>query len=57
MSVLSNKYCYIENFEIDSNKIVDTNATDILAEIQHIIKDDTLNDFEMIEKIVKFWYA
>ena len=43
---------YIEDFEIDADKIADTTATKMLAEIQQIIKNENYSDFEMIEEIV-----
>ena len=39
--------------EIDANKITNTVAINILAEIQKIIKNNNYSDFEMIEEIVK----
>lgn len=44
---------HIEDFEIDANKITNTVAINILAEIQKIIKNNNYSDFEMIEEIVK----
>jgi len=49
-------YDYINNhigdFEIDADKIADTIATNILEEIQNILKNNTLTDFEIVEEIV-----
>ena len=42
----------IENFEIDENSIADSTAILMLAEIQKIISDDNLDDFDCVEKIV-----
>ena len=42
----------IDNFEIDANKIVNTAAIKILAEIQSIIKNNDYSDFEIVEEIV-----
>ena len=42
----------IEDFEIDANKITDTIAIKILAEIQEILKNDKYTDFEIVEEIV-----
>lgn len=41
----------IEDFEINANEIADTNTIKILAEIQEIIKNENLSDFEIVEKI------
>lgn len=42
----------IEDFEINADEIADTAAIDILEEIQNIIKNDTLTDFEIVEEII-----
>lgn len=42
----------IDNFEIDADKIANTAAIKILAEIQSIIKNDNYSDFEIVEEIV-----
>ena len=42
----------IEDFEIDSSQIADTTATQMLSEIQKIIRDEKYSDFEAIEEIV-----
>lgn len=46
----------ITDFEIDADKIVDTKATMALAEIQKILHQDELDDFEMIDEIVQIFY-
>jgi len=43
----------IEDFEIDADKIADTTAVKIVAKVQAVLKNDRLDDFEMIEEIVK----
>jgi len=43
----------LENFEIDASKIADTVATNMLCEIQSIIKNENFSDFDVIEKIVR----
>ena len=42
----------IDDFEIDSNKVTDTIAIKMLAEIQEIIKNDNYSDFEIVDKII-----
>ena len=42
---------HIENFGIDADRIADTVATKMLLEIQGILKNHTLSDFEMVEEI------
>ncbi len=42
----------IQDFEIDADKIADTVAIKMLAEIQDIIMDDEYSDFEIVEEIV-----
>lgn len=43
----------IRDFEIDADEITDTIAIRMLAEIQHIIKNDAYSDFETIEEIMR----
>ncbi len=43
---------HIKDFEIDADKIADTVAINMLSEIQRIIKNDLLTDFEIVEEIV-----
>lgn len=40
------------DFEIDENKIANTNAIKLLGEIQKIIQNDDDSDFYKVEKIV-----
>jgi hypothetical protein len=42
----------IEDFEIDASKIADTTATQMLSEIQKVIKNESFSDFEIVEEIV-----
>ncbi len=42
----------IEDFEIDASQIADTAATQMLSEIQKVIKNAEYSDFEAIEEIV-----
>ncbi len=42
----------IEAFEIDASQIADTTATQMLSEIQKVIKNAEYSDFEAIEEIV-----
>ncbi|MBQ3053291.1 MAG: hypothetical protein IJC89_00105 [Clostridia bacterium] len=42
----------LENFEINPDFIADTVAINALSEIQKIIKNDELSDFETVERIV-----
>ncbi|MGN0181084.1 MAG: hypothetical protein ACI4DP_01515 [Candidatus Ornithomonoglobus sp.] len=42
----------IENPDIDINEIVQTTAISVLSDIQSVLKDDSLSDFEAIENIV-----
>ena len=42
----------LEDFEIDASQIVDTVATNMVREIQNIIKNENYSDFDAIEKIV-----
>ncbi len=46
----------ITDFEIDADKIVDTKATMALAEIQKILHQDELDDFEIVDEIVQIFY-
>ena len=43
---------HINDFGIDADKITDSVAIKALAEIQGIIKNDDLDDFEIVEEIV-----
>ena len=42
----------IEDFEIDASQIADTTATQVLSEVQKIIKDENYSDIDAIEEIV-----
>ena len=42
----------IEDFEIDASQIADTTATQMLSEIQTVIKNESYSDFDVVEKIV-----
>ena len=42
----------LEDFEIDASQIVDSIATNILREIQCIIRNENYSDFEVIEEII-----
>ena len=42
----------IEDLEIDASQIADTEAIQVLSEIQKGIKNETYSDFEAIEEIV-----
>ncbi len=42
----------IEGFDIDASQIADTTAIQMLSEIQKVIKDENLSDFDAIEEIV-----
>ena len=42
----------LEDFEIDASQIADTVATNMLREIQNIIRNENYSDFDAIEEIV-----
>ena len=42
----------IENLDIDVSPVADTVAISMLREILSVIKDDTLSDFEIVERII-----
>lgn len=42
----------LDTISIDADKIVDTAAITMLSEIQKIIQNDEISDFDAIEKIV-----
>ena len=44
--------CRINDFEIDASKIADTTAITILSEIQEVVKDENISDFDAVERIV-----
>ena len=41
----------IDDFDLDASKIADTTATQVLCEIQNVLKCETNTDFEAIEEI------
>ncbi|MBE7048986.1 MAG: hypothetical protein E7393_06440 [Ruminococcaceae bacterium] len=45
----------IEDFEIDASQITDTTATQMLFEIQKVIKDEKYSDFDAVEQIVSIF--
>lgn len=42
----------IEDLEIDASKIADTTAIEILSEIQKVMQNENLSDFDAMEQIV-----
>ena len=42
----------LDTISIDADKIADTVAIAMLSEIQKIIQDDEISDFDAVEKIV-----
>ena len=42
----------LDDFDIDADKIADSIAISVLAEIQNVIKDNKNTDFDVVEKIV-----
>lgn len=42
----------ITDFDIDEDKVADTVAINALGEIQQVLRNDRLDDFEKIEEIV-----
>ena len=42
----------ITDFDIDEDKAADTTAIKVLGEIQHVLQNTELDDFEKIEEIV-----
>ena len=42
----------IEDLEIDASQIADTTATQMLSEIQEVIRNESYSDFDAIEAIV-----
>lgn len=45
-------YSKLTDFDIDESKVADTRAIQALGEIQEILNDDTLSEFEMVDSIV-----
>jgi len=46
----------ISDFDIDADEIATSRAIEMLEEIQQILKNDSLDDFEMIDEIVLVFY-
>ena len=44
---------YIEAFDIDADKIADSVAIKMLAEIQDILATEGYSDFEIVEEIIE----
>lgn len=42
----------LEDINIDADKIADTTAINALAEIQNIIQNEAISDFDAVEQIV-----
>ena len=42
----------LENIDIDADKIADTTAINALSEIQNVIQNDDISDFDAMEQIV-----
>lgn len=42
----------IQDFDIDASQIADTTATQVLTEIQSVVKNVDYSDFEAMEEIV-----
>ena len=56
-SYISDMICNsISDFDIDADKIANSKAIEMLEEIQQILKNDSLDDFEMIDEIVCVFY-
>ena len=56
-SYISDVVCNsISDFDIDADEIANSKAIEILEEIQQILKNDSLDDFEMIDEIVCVFY-
>ena len=56
-SYISDVICNgISDFDIDADKIANSKAIEMLEEIQQILKNDSLDDFEMIDEIVCVFY-
>ncbi len=45
----------MQDLEIDASRIADTTATRMLGEIQEVIKNDNLSDFDVVEEIVSIF--
>ena len=42
--------------KIDANKIVDTKATKMILEIQKVLENEELDDFYMVDEIVRIFH-
>ena len=42
----------LRDIELDAEPIIESKSLSALAEIQQVIQNDTLSDFEMVEEIV-----
>lgn len=42
----------LEDINIDADKIADTTAINALAEIQNVIQNEAISDFDAVEQIV-----
>lgn len=42
----------LEDINIDADKIADTTAINALAEIQNVIQNEAISDFDTVEQIV-----
>ncbi len=45
----------LTDFDIDESKVADTRAIKALGEIQEILNNDDLSDFEMVDSIVSLF--
>lgn len=45
----------IDNIEIDADNIADSKAISALSEIQCVIQNDDISDFDIIEEIIKIF--
>ena len=45
----------LDELDIDVNEIADSTAIKALSEIQNVIQNDEISDFDAIEKIVKIF--
>ena len=45
----------LNELDIDVNEIADSTAIKALSEIQNVIQNDKISDFDVIEKIVKIF--
>lgn len=45
----------IDNIEIDADNIADSKAISALSEIQCVIQNDDISDFDIVEEIIKIF--